>query len=374
MSKMGGYSCVLLAAGLLAGCGGSGGDDDDDGGNVVVDGAVTGDGSTGVDATVMVDAATGGPLTVSAFDTLTGQLGYHITCDPAGICYGHTTTVNQLAAGATAPTVIGSSANGLVSNSPSSIVRDSAGNLYTNAGCSGTPGVYKRTVGTTTWATIGTGLTGANITACNFATLAIDTGGNLYVGFAINAGLSKLTGGAGAWTDLGTGANRAVRATAIRGSDVYVGDQDGVKVLTGGAGAWTMLGTGNPGNVLSMTFDGAGNLYTVNNAGTTLAGVYKLPAGTTTWVEMTNLNRGDVNSPRVSNIAFDSMNNGWMIARPTVSTGNNYSLMKLPAGATAWTAALALTVTTGDTCVALANDNNGHLVGQCANMILRSRP
>ena len=126
--------------------------------------------------------------------------------------------------------------------------------------------------------------------------------------------------------------------------------------------------------MLHPRFDGAGNLYTVNSAGIDLAGVYKLAAGTTTWVEMTNLDRFDVNSPRVSNIAFDAMNNGWMIARPTVNTGSNYSLMKLPAGATAWTVALALTVTVNDTCVALASDNNGHLAAQCGNMVLRSRP
>jgi len=374
MIKVGVFSCALLAAGLAAGCGGGGGDDDDDGGNTVVDAALTGDGSTGSDATVMVDAQTGGPLTVSAFDTFSGTLGYHITCDPAGICYGHTTTINQLAAGATTTTIIGNFANGLISNSPGSILRDGAGNLYTNAACSGTPGVYKRPVGTTTWATIGTGLTASNLTSCNFDTMAIDAAGNLYVGLAVMPGLLQLAGGTGAWTAIGTGANRPVRATATRGSDVYIGDADGVKVLTGGAGAWTALGTGNPGNVLSMRFDGAGNLYTVNNAGTTLAGVYKLAAGTTTWVEMTNLDRGDVNSPRVSNIVFDAMNNGFMIARPTVNTGSNYSLMKLPAGATAWTVALALTVTTNDNCVALANDNNGHLVGWCSNMVLRSRP
>ncbi|MCC6995586.1 MAG: hypothetical protein IT370_13330 [Deltaproteobacteria bacterium] len=371
---MGWVSCALLAAGLWAGCGGSGGDDDDDGGNTVVDAAVTGDGSTGVDGAVMVDGSTGGPLTVSGFDMFSGTLGYHITCDPAGTCYGHSTTVNQLAPGATTTTIIGNPTSGLVSNSPSSILRDSAGNLYTNVGCSGTPGVYKRPAGTTTWATVGTGLTGSNLTACNFDTIGIDPGGNLYIGFASLPGLFKLTGGTGAWTDSGTGANRAVRATATRGNDVFIGDSDGVKVLTGGAGAWTALGTGNPGNVLHLRFDGAGNLYTVNSAGIDLAGVYKLAAGTTTWVEMTNLDRFDVNSPRVSNIAFDAMNNGWMIARPTVNTGSNYSLMKLPAGATAWTVALALTVTVNDTCVALASDNNGHLVAQCGNMVLRSRP
>jgi len=371
MIKVNGFSCGLLAA-VVAGCGSGGG------GNTEADAATVGDGSTGSDAPMsdapMIDAPAGGPLTVSGFDMFSGQLGYHITCDLTGSCYGHSTTVNQLTPGATTPTIIGNSANGLVSNSPSSILRDDAGNLYTNAGCSGIVGVYKRPVGTTTWATIGTGLTGANPTTCNFGTLAMDATGNLYVGFAILPGLSKLTGGAGAWTDIGTGANRAVRAVVTRGADVFLGDSDNVKVLTGGTGAWTVLGTGNPGNVLHLSFDGAGNLYTVNNAGINLAGVYKLAVGTTTWVEMTNLDRFDVNSPRVSNIAFDAMNNGWMIARPTVNTGSTYALMKLPAGATAWTKALDLTQTVNDNCVALANDNTGHLIAQCSNIVLRSRP
>ena len=48
--------------------------------------------------------------------------------------------------------------------------------------------------------------------------------------------------------------------------------------------------------------------------------------------------------------------------------------MKLAAGTLAWTSVVALPAGVTDPCRGMANDNVGHLVAQCGNAIVRSRP
>jgi hypothetical protein len=330
------------------------------------DAATTADTSTtadtgGGDATN--DAATAGPpITVTAFDASTTFGANYLTCDPSGNCYGNRTNIYKLPANGTMYSLIGNSANGLITATPSSILLDNAGNLYTNA-CGGTPGVYKLPSGTTTWTNFGTGLTGANPTSCNFNTMASDSAGTLYVGFAVDKALWKLPVGQTAWTATPTDLNQVVRATATRGNDVYIAYSGGVKKLASGAATWTDYGSTSNGASLPlhMSFDPSGNLYVTNE--TT---VYKLAVGATDWVATTNLATGSI----ASNPVFDSAGTGFIAARD--NGGNVYSLLKLTAGTTAWAKVVDTTVFLSENCYALADDHIGHLVLQCNTTMLRS--
>ena len=334
-----------------------------------------GDGSTadtsvpvpGTDGAVdaATDAPVGAPIAVTAFDTYTTFGANYLTCDPVGNCYGNRQNIYKLAPNATAYTVIGNSTNGLVTSSPSSILRDPAGNLFTNAGCTGSLGVYKLPAGTTTWAKLGTGLDGNNPTSCNFHTMAVDAAGTLYVGFAIDKALFKLPAGQTAWVTTPTDLNEVVRATATRGNDVYVAFNGGVKMLASGAAAWTTFETDGPILPYHLTIDGAGNLYLTNEST-----VYKLAAGANTataWVPTT----GITTASTASNPVFDSAGNGYIAARD--GNGNVYALFKLAAGTLAWTKVLATTVFLSENCRAMADDHIGHLILQCDTMMLRSK-
>jgi hypothetical protein len=334
-----------------------------------------GDGSTadtsvpgndgGVDA---ADAAPSTPFAVAGFDTFTTFGANYLTCDPVGNCYGNKTNIYKLAPNATAYTNIGDSSKGFVSAFPSSILLDGAGNLYTNAGCGGSLGVYKLPAGGTTWAKVGTGLTDPNPTSCNFNTMAADSAGTIYVGFAIDPKeLWKLPAGQTAWVNTGAGLNGTVRATVTIGNDVYVTASSGVKKLASGATTWADYGDQNNLPILPYRLhaDPAGNLYE-----TTEQTVYKLAAGATaatTWQSTTGISTGSTSS----NPVFDSAGNAYIAADN--GAASKIALYKLAAGTLAWVKLFDTNVFSSENCRAMADDHIGHLILQCNSMMLRSK-
>lgn len=329
------------------------------------DGAVDAAVVAAVDAPA--DAAPGSPITVTAFDEYATFGANYLSCDRAGACYGNRGSIYKLAANATAYTVVGSSANGLVTATPSSILLDSAGNVYTNAGCGGSLGVYKLPSGGNTWAKIGTGLTDPNPTSCTFNTMAVDSAGTLYIGFAINPKeLWKLPAGATEWTNTGTGLNDTVRSTKTIGNDVYVALNGGLKKLAAGATAWADYGDQDSAPILPyhLNVDAAGNLYVTNESS-----VFKLPAGATTataWQVTTGFTTGSY----ASNPVFDSAGNGYIAAN---NGSNKIALFKLAPGALAWSKVVDTTQPVTENCRALADDHIGHLILQCDTKMLRSK-
>jgi hypothetical protein len=341
-----------------AGTTGGGGATPDGGADVATDATTPSDATVGGDAAVMT-----GKFAVGGFDMFTGQGANYLQCAPDGTCFGNRGRINKLAPNGTAWTVIGDVTNGLTTASPSSMLRDPAGNLYTNA-CAGTPGVYKLAAGATTWMNFGTGLDSSNPTSCNWNALGIDAAGTLYVGFAVDKKVFKLVGGTTAWVDTAPNLNREVRTIAARGADVYVGNLDGVSVLKSGATEWQGVGDiDSPTNANRIKFDGAGNLYSQNNNT-----IHKLPPGAQTWLVTTGVKMQDT-----SDIVFDSADNAYIVA-PAEGGNNMYQLLKLAAGTLAWTKVLDLGISVSEGCTAMADDNIGHLLLVCQTKFFRSKP
>jgi hypothetical protein len=376
---------LFVTASLVIGCGGSSGKSSNDGsagatggsGGIGGSGGAgttgTADGSAGAtpdagggdtvsntDVGAGTDAATGHPGTfvASTFDVFTTQGALYLACGPDGTCYGNRTNIYKLPPNGEMYGVVGSLANGLLTTMPSSLLLDPAGNLYTSP-CSGTPGVSKLPAGATTWIPWGTGLTKDNPTSCNWNTMAIDAAGNLYIGFAVIKELWKLPVGTTTWVNSGADLNAVVYDVETVGNDVYAATRNGVLVLKAGATTWVAVGTGNDGPSQSIEIDSAGNIYVIN-----INGMMKLPKDATAWVELTGV------SPK-SNLVFDSANNGFAMG---AGTNNMTALWKLPAGTTTWTKVVDTTVHITEECLALADDNIGHLVAQCQTKLLRSKP
>jgi ligand-binding sensor domain-containing protein len=168
----------------------------------------------------------------------------------------------------------------------------------------------------TIWTTINTGLPTANGNIIPVRSIVVDAAGNYYGGthsytaYFPTGGLYKFNGTS--WANISSGmGNTDVNSVAISpiSTNIYVGTDGGVFAYNGSV--WTAVNTGLSNlKVHKITFTANGDLF----AGTS-NGIFKLPNGTSSWV---NLNINLSNDP-IQSIAIDPANTSHIV----VGTGYN---------------------------------------------------
>jgi len=155
-----------------------------------------------------------------------------------------------------------------VFNAPEGIAVDAAGNVYVadtkdNA-------VKKRTVGSSAWATIGSGFS-------NPIGIAVDAAGNVYVGDQGNNAVKKIPVGGGLPVGIGSGFASPYGVAVDGAGNVYVADysHQAVKEILASTGGTATIGSGFSAPC-GVAVDAAGNVYVANTGGGV---VDKIPAG-----------------------------------------------------------------------------------------------
>jgi hypothetical protein len=153
------------------------------------------------------------------------------------------------------------------------LVADGANALYAGLGGS----VQKLAPGAGSWTTVGNGLPSSD----SVRTLAIDGSGTLYAGIYGNGIWSLPTGGS-TWTQMNAGLpdTNVQVLTRDAGGAMHAGVGGGVYRFA--SGSWQKVGAGAIESVYALAFDAHGDLY----AGTDNGYAWRLPAGTTTWVQV----------------------------------------------------------------------------------------
>jgi photosystem II stability/assembly factor-like uncharacterized protein len=168
----------------------------------------------------------------------------------------------------------------------------------------------------TIWTSINTGLPTSNGNIIPIRSIVVDAAGNYYAGahsytaYYPNGDLYKFNGTS--WTSIGTGmGNTDVNSVAISpiSTNIYAGTDGGIFAYNGNV--WTAKNTGLSNlKVHKIVFTANGDLF----AGTS-NGIFKLPNGISTWV---NLNINLPNDP-IQSIAIDPANTSHIV----VGTGYN---------------------------------------------------
>jgi hypothetical protein len=305
-------------------------------------------------------------VSVSSFETLDSVKGRSLQCSRSGACY-------QIGFGPAGAALYMLPPLGKTfapfkdlpkSDSYYDLALDANAGIYVRAG----DVVVGTTEAATEWRTLGHGFTESGmLVAAGDGRLYASTS-RFYKGAYEADAFFTLAPGAASWRMVGSAAHTIVNSAAFApNGDLWIGSYPSIYVLAKDETLWTKFGQDLTFELEGLTIDPTGNVFTCAREKSGQEAMYRRASGDVAFTKTTGLD------PMVmSPLAFDASGAAFVI---NADVSGALILYRLAPGATAWSWVIEVpSVDKNASCGALANDHMGHLVLQCGDQILRTRP